>query len=788
MRLRTHLLACGALLTTGSLLALTLVSTPALASEPRVVVAHAVALPTQDTVVNQAITTSFDVTLAQQNASSLQTFLSSLYDTASANYHHFLTPTSFAEKFGASATTIKNVREYFARYGLSVGALSTSHVLLHVSGSSTNIEKAFDTSIETVKLASGTLSAQFSSTATLPHALASDVRSVTGLSSVVAPSAQLVTSKSTSHVATATTCASAGTAGTTPNALGGYPATVQAQLYGLSTAYANGDTGAGQTIAAYELGLYDSADVATYFACYGLSPTLDPINVDSGPTGGYSEEATIDVEEAAALAPGATIDIYQGPDTNSGPTDVYQQIADDDTATIVTTSWGICENDPTGAPDAEQAIFEQMAAQGQTVVAATGDSGSSDCADNPDGYSPTTLAVDDPASQPLVTAVGGLTVSNTSPLTETVWNGGVNGGAGGGGKSVLWSRPSWQSAPGIMAGETTRMVPDLSTMADPNSGFIEYYTGTSTGTVRCRQTCSTGWDAIGGTSIAAPIVSALVAVAAQACGTSRLGFINPQLYAMASEGVGFNDVTTGNNDIYNVGAYNAGVGYDMASGLGSPDGAAFLSGLCPAKLSATKSSFSAPSTNVALNGTAGVSVTLRDASSSPVANVTVGVSASAASGTLLINGATSSATGPGQASGTVTSTSTGAANFTVTSNTAGPVTVTISYDGSTLDTATINFSAAHSTATPGRPTITRLTPLVAGFKLVVAPSSAGSSPITSYQYSVNGGVTWVSFSATTRSIGVTTLAKARTYAVIARARNVAGVSAPSAASRVTTLS
>ena len=283
-------------------------------------------------------------------------------------------------------------------------------------------------------------------------------------------------------------------------------------------------------------------------------------------------------------------------------------------------------------------------------------------------------------------------------------------------------------------------------------------------------------------------MSALVAVAAQACGTSRLGFINPQLYAMASEGVGFNDVTTGNNDIYNVGAYNAGVGYDMASGLGSPDGAAFLSGLCPAKLSATKSSFSAPSTNVALNGTAGVSVTLRDASSSPVANVTVGVSASAASGTLLINGATSSATGPGQASGTVTSTSTGAANFTVTSNTAGPVTVTISYDGTTLDTATINFSAARSTATPGRPTITRLTPLVAGFKLVVAPSSAGSSPITSYQYSVNGGVTWVSFSATTRSIGVTTLAKARTYAVIARARNVAGVSAPSAASRVTTLS
>lgn len=787
MRPRSRLFACAVVATSGSLLALTLVTTPAIASEPRVVVASAATLPTQDTVVNQTITTSFDVSLTQRNAASLPSFLSSLYDTASANYHHFLTPTTYAREFGASAATIDRVRSYFASFGLRVGALSTSHVLLHVTGSTPNIERAFDTQVETVKLGSGTLSAQFSSAATLPHAVASDVQSVTGLSSVVTPSAQLATAKTTAHAATATTCASAGTAGTTPNALGGYPATIQAQLYGFTGAYANGDTGSGQTIAAYELGLYDQADAATYFACYGLSPTLDPINVDSGPTGGYSEEATIDVEEAAALAPGATIDIYQGPDTNSGPTDVYQQIADDDTATIVTTSWGICETDPTGAPAAEQAIFEQMAAQGQTVVAATGDSGSSDCADNPDGYSPTTLAVDDPASQPLVTAAGGLTVSNTSPLTQSVWNGGVNGGAGGGGKSALWSRPAWQSAPGITSAETMRMVPDLSTMADPNTGFIEYYTGTSTGTVRCRQTCSTGWDAIGGTSIAAPIVSALVAVAAQACGTSRLGFINPQLYAMASEGVGFNDVTTGNNDIYNVGAYNAGVGYDLASGLGSPNGAAFLSGLCPAKLSAAKSSFSAPTTSVAVNSTAGVSVTLRDASSSPVANVTVGVSATAASGTIVLNGVASSSTGAGQASATVTSTSTGTANFTVTSNVAGPVTVTISYDGTTLHTTTVTFSAHTSATAPGRPTITSLTALVGGFKLVVAPGTAGSSPTTAYQYSVNGGVTWVSFSATARSVNVTTLVKSRTYAVITRARNTVGVSPPSVAKRVTTL-
>jgi hypothetical protein len=258
---------------------------------------------------------------------------------------------------------------------------------------------------------------------------------------------------------------------------------------------------------------------------------------------------------------------------------------------------------------------------------------------------------------------------------------------------------------------------------------------------------------------------------------------------MATAGVGFNDVTTGNNDIYSVGGYNAGVGYDLASGLGSPDGTAFITGLCPSKLSATKSSFSAPSTSVAVNATAGVSVTVRDASSNPVANVALGITASAASGTVLLNGAASSSTGAGTASATVTSSSTGAANFTVTSNTAGPVTVTISYEGTTLHTTTITFAAAHSTATaPGRPSITSLTALVGGFKLVVAPGSSGSSPITAYQYSVNGGVTWVSFSATTRSVSVSTLAKDRTYAVIARARNAVGLSPPTPATRVTTRS
>jgi len=775
---RAALVAASFVLSTSAL-----VAAPATASDPRLVVASAGAIPRNDTIVNTVISTSFDLELTQQHASTLATYIASLGDTASTNYHHFLTPTQYAKEFGASAATVDAVRAYFRGFDLKVRGLSTSHVLLHVTGLTSNIARAFDTPVETVHT-SGGLVAQFAKNATLPSTIANNVQAVAGLSSVVTPSAQLATSHAEAHVTLPSSCTSAGTSSSTPNSLGGYPATEQALAYGLSAEYANGDTGAGQTIAAYELGLYDEADVATYFTCYGISPTVTPINVDGGPTGAYSEEATIDVEEAAVLAPGATIEVYQGPDSGSSPLDIYQQIADDDTATIVTTSWGICETDPTGTPDAEQSIFEQMAAQGQTVIAASGDSGSSDCADNPDGYTPTTLAVDDPASQPFVTGVGGLTVSNFSPLSETVWNGGVSGGSGGGGESVLWSRPTWQSGSGITASDTMRMVPDVSLMADPNTGFIEYYSGTSTGVVRCRRVCASGWDSIGGTSIAAPLLSSIVAVAAQACGTTRLGFINPTLYQMASEGVGFNDVTTGANNIYNVAGYSAGVGYDMASGLGSPNGAAFIAGLCPPKLDAAKSSFAVAMSSTTVNANATVNVALKDANGNPVANASLLVTASAASGTILINAESSSSTGAGQSSANVTSNTTGAANFTITTNTAGPVSVILSYEGTTLHTFTLNFSASHTTSLPTRPRIASLVALAGGFRLSVA---ASTNNVTSYQYSVNGGATWISFSAVTRSVTVSNLLKSHTYVVYVRARNVAGIGPASIPQRFTTL-
>jgi subtilase family serine protease len=777
-------------------LALPLTSMTANASDARIVVAGLTPVPTTDTVVHRAITTSFDLALTQRHQAALDAYITSLSNTGSPNYHHYLTPAQYAARYGASTSSVTALRTYFKEYGLSVASLSAGHDILRITGTTTEIAHAFDAPLETVRTSDGALDAHFTSSASLPHALASDVTAVAGLDSVVPLSTNLEFSRAVPSVATAGACPAAGSStSTTPNSVGGYTVQQQAALYGLSAAWAAGHTGVGQTIGVYELASYDTSDAQTYFTCYGLTPTVASVNVDGGPTSSDNadnapDEATLDVEETAALAPGAKVEVYQGTNNASGPTDIYTQMASDDSATIITTSWGICEAQTDGAAQAEQTVFQEMAAQGQTVVAAAGDDGSSDCEDT---SSPTTgAAVDDPASQPYVTGVGGLTVSNINPLTETIWNDNCTQsdcGAGGGGMSSLWSRPSWQIAPGInVATNTMRMVPDLAVMGDPATGFIQYYTGAGTGF--CQHSCSGGWGAIGGTSIGAPLVSALIAVAAQACATpgGRLGFVNPSLYSMAT--TGYVDVTTGNNDLYNIGQYSAGVGYDMSSGLGTPNGAGFLAGLCSPGVSASESSFSQSSTlGVAKTAGPTVTATLRSASGAALPNAQVDINATATGGLLSINNVYDQSAGVGRATSTLTSNASGVVTFSVGSSIAQSVAVTLTYSGQTIYSTTLNFQAAAALTRPGAPTIVTLAPRVAGFTLVLrAPTSSGGSVITGYQYSIDGGRAWSALKKGTRTISVAKLAKDRAYSVTARALNAFGPSVSSSSRRVVTRS
>lgn len=493
----------------------------------------------------------------------------------------------------------------------------------------------------------------------------------------------------------------------------------------------------------------------------------------------------MDIEELSALAPGAKIDLYSAPNNSTGPTDLYSQIADDNVASIVSTSWGDCEIDPAGATTAERQIFEQMAAQGQTVVAAAGDAGSTDCVGVTSNLP--VPAVDDPASQPLVTGVGGLTISTLSPLTQSVWN--SNGGASGGGQSVIWSRPSWQQGAGITSAQKGRLVPDLAVMGDPNTGFIQYFTGTSTGTVICGQSsCSSGWTSIGGTSIGAPLVSALVATSAQYCRVSRLGLLNPTLYGIAASGVALSDVTTGSNDTFvgktnDPGVYSAKAGYDLASGLGSPT-SSFVTSLCPDAASSAKSLLSVTTKSTFVGKDATLFATVRDVHGLPLRNSLLTVTALAPSGRAGIDAAASKGSGP--ASATVSTSSTGVARITVASLVVGPVTVSLTSGGLKIATIVVNFVRLPlALQPPAAPKVTRLVAGTRGFTLDVAARASVSAPVSSYQISVNSGQSWASFSAQSRQVTVHNLVAGHRYQVVVRAVNVNGFSTVARAGFVT---
>lgn len=753
------------------------VASVASAAQARVVVANATTLPASATIVHHGITANFDVALTQRDPSGLHAFLKDLTTPTSPRYHHFLTTAQFASRFGATRATVNAVRSYLASFGLRVRLLNAGHTLLELSGRTSQIAHAFATPVETVHLTSGSTSAQFARAATLPAVIAHDVTAVAGLSSVTTPQSQLASSRTSPRaVALPGTCAAASPSATNaPNSAGGYSVAQQAQLYGLSSAWAQGKTGQGQTIALYELGQYDPSNTSIFFQCYSLSPTVSTVNVDGGSTGGFNNEATMDVEEAGALAPGATLEVYQAPNTSSGNVDLYSRIASDNTATVVSTSWGDCETDPTGTVAAEQVIFEQMAAQGQTIIAASGDNGSSDC----NGVISNAPAVDDPASQPLVTGVGGLTVTSlANPLTQSIWN--ENGGASGGGTSQIWSRPAWQTAPGITANETMRMVPDLSVMADPATGFMNYNTHNATG--NCQ-----GWCSIGGTSIGAPLVSALVVTGAQVCGVSRLGFLNPTLYNLARTSQAFTDVTTGNNDLFGTGVYPANVGYDMASGLGSPN-ASFLNDLCPTPINVAHSALVFATKQHVVGVPSHFTVALRDANGNTIINAPVVVSAQGVGGRIVIDSDRTSIRAKNSAHYTVASDQNGNASFTLASTLPGPVRLSVTFQGTVIFAATVRIHTVPlEQQKPLTPRVTRVVARSRGAVLTVAAHAAHTPFVVALQVSADGGVTWHSYPSLSTTITVSNLRGSATYDLLVRARNSNGYSPVSAPLRITTL-
>jgi hypothetical protein len=373
------------------------------------------------------------------------------------------------------------------------------------------------------------------------------------------------------HASTPQACAGAQGA-----AFGGtYTSTQLSGVFGLDQLFSQGRTGIGQSIAIVEFEQYAASDFAAFQSCYGLSNPIRNVQVDGG-AGGSAQgggEAALDTELAAFNAPSASLVVYEAPNGDDAQAfDLFNRIASDDSSQVVTTSWGVCEASMSITErQTENGIFERMALQGQTVIAASGDAGSEDCL-------PTTgskqLAVDDPGSQPDVVSAGGTALTGASAASQSVWNDcedtvtlcseNTSLGAGGGGYSLEWpANPGQPAASGLFTTpcglSTCRAVPDLSYPSDPSAGGVAaYWDG--------------HWTGFGGTSVAAPTNAGLFVDTNQGCYTA-LGRVGPALYAaQQANGDTFTDVSSGNNDFTdtNGGLFAATSGFDPASGLGTP--------------------------------------------------------------------------------------------------------------------------------------------------------------------------------------------------------------------------
>ena len=452
----------------------------------------------------------------------------------------------------------------------------------------------------------------------VPAALRGVVRDVLGLDDVpAAVPAGLVVAGPAKKATQAGAGARAASAGGAPQACAaastfaaghlGTPRTIDqvAQAYGIDGLYAQGDFGAGVTVALDELEGYqdEQTDVSSFEQCFGIQPTaITPIEVDGGPgTYSPSAETSVDIQNLIGLAPAVKIDLYQGPNAGAGIYDLMTASVTAGTAQVINWSWGECEATvPASLVAEEGALIQEAAMQGQTFIASSGDRGSQGCismnADwGPEDNEPN--AVEDPTSQPFATSVGASVITSLGqPPAETVWNV-RDWGAGGGGVSSNASMPDYQAysgVPGVISSYSSgtpcgdpsfycREVPDVSANGGAPQGYAIFYNG--------------AWLDAGGTSTAAPVWTAVAALADASgdsgCSPSKpLGFLNPLLYEIAAgteHASAFNDITTGSNSPTGSGAYPATPGYDMATGLGSPmatDGSSpgLVAQLCNASL------------------------------------------------------------------------------------------------------------------------------------------------------------------------------------------------------------
>jgi kumamolisin len=462
----------------------------------------------------------------------------------------YLSRDEFAGAHGADPTDLALVRSFASANGLHVVEESAARRTIVLSGTVAQMNAAFDVKLQNISHPSGTFRGR-SGTIQVPANLEGVVEAVLGLDNRPQAKPYFRTRPSAGNV----------NWHVPKNGSVSFEPPQVASLYNFPKG-----SGAGQCVALIELGGgFRPEDLNAYFAALKVpSPTVSAVSVDHGknaPTGdpnGPDGEVMLDVEVVGAIAPKATVAVYFAPNTDAGFLDAITT-AIHDTAhkpSVISISWGGPESSWTAqALTAMDEAFQDAAALGITICAASGDNGSSD------GVGDGSDHVDFPASSPHALACGGtrLQVKHDAIASETVWNDG-NAGASGGGVSSVFGTPAWQSgikatdSRGIARPLVKRGVPDVCGNADPATGYVVRIDGTNA--------------VIGGTSAVAPLWAALIARINEAR-AQPAGYINPLIYEHPSA---LRDVTHGTN-----GDYEASVGWDACTGVGSPNGAALAS-------------------------------------------------------------------------------------------------------------------------------------------------------------------------------------------------------------------
>jgi sugar lactone lactonase YvrE/uncharacterized membrane protein len=524
------------------------------------------------------------IVLPLRNQAGLSALISQIYDPTSPNYRHFLSVDQFTEQFSPSAEDYQAVVTFAKANGLTVSSTPANRLIVPLSGSVAQVESAFNVKMNNYQ--HPTEKRTFFSPDREPSlALNVPVAHIGGLNNFSIPH-PMVTRASASQ-----STVSAAVVGSGPG--NSYLASDMRAAYYGSTVPTGATvlTGGGQTVGLVEFDGYNISDVTssfdgaasssasgsnyllTYTPSVGGTTYDVPVNnvLLDGATGAPCQfltvgcddtEEALDIVQAIGMAPGLSqVRVYIG----NSDADVLNAIAAENLAQQLSISWTWEPDDPT----TDDFIFQEMAAQGQSVFAASGDSGAFD------------PGVDNfyPAEDAWVTAVGGTDLITNGPggawSSESAWN-----QSGGGISPDGIPIPSWQAgvANAANGGSTTlRNVPDVAAEAN----FDNYACGNGS--------CET--DAAG-TSFAAPRwagFTALVNQQATAAGSPTVGFINPAIYAIGEGSIydnDFHDIASGSNNLgfYDVTTYNAVTGYDLVTGWGSPSGQNLVNALAPPAL------------------------------------------------------------------------------------------------------------------------------------------------------------------------------------------------------------